>query len=541
MAKLIYADPDDEITNLVDRLRAEKAETDLVFVLPAASRVMQSGLNARLLMQYSNSLGKQTAVVSPDPRTQGTAIETGFTVYPTMTDYEAGRSIDRAVEPGTPLAPNFEDYPAMDEGPPPAVTPRRTEDPAAVAAPRARPAATRTKAAGEKKASKLPWILGGVGVVLLLLILLFFVVPSATVTILTAARSVSATPTVTGSTTPTSASASAGASPAAGQLTVQTTVQQAQETTSQSRAATGKKDVPAVASSGAIVFTYSHEYCNPICGNTAFLPRSSEVSTDDGKKFLTTADSNTISVGQSTQAIPIQARQGGAAGNVGAGAVKNLTNNPDANSFQITNASPTGNGADATTKQVVSQTDLDTAKRDLGDALTQKVKDDLKQKAGGQTIIAETQSTTVDANYDHKAGDEAANFNANITAKGQATSFDENQIKQVLTDALKRQAPSGYTLTADAPKLDYKVAQKDTNGGVVWDATASGFMAVAVDQNSLKKNITGQSPAKARSFVLGHVDANDVVIKETPSFIPWLPFIGGRIDIREQVQNNTPQ
>ena len=228
--------------------------------------------------------------------------------------------------------------------------------------------------------------------------------------------------------------------------------------------------------------------------------------------------------------------------NVGAGAVKNLTNNPDATrQSKVNNAGPTGNGADATTKQVVSQTDLDTAKKELGDQLTQKVKDDLKQKAGSQKIIDETQTTTVDANYDHKAGDEAANFNANITAKGQATSFDENKMKQVLTDALKRQAPAGYTLTDDAPKLDYNVAQKDTKGGVVWDATASGFMAVAVDQNSLKKNITGQSPAKARSFVLGHVDANDVVIKETPSFIPWLPFIGGRIDIRQQVQNNTPQ
>src|SRR5947209_10700438 len=99
MAKLIYAEPDEEITNLVDRLRSEKSESDLVFVLPASSRVLQSGLNGRLLMQYSNSLGKKTSVVSPDPRTQGTAIESGFTVYPTLTDYEANRSIDRAVTP----------------------------------------------------------------------------------------------------------------------------------------------------------------------------------------------------------------------------------------------------------------------------------------------------------------------------------------------------------------------------------------------------------------------------------------------------------
>ena len=69
MSKLIYAEPDDEITNLVDRLRSEKSEKELVFVLPGASRVMHSNLNARLLKQYSNTLGKTTSVISPDPRT----------------------------------------------------------------------------------------------------------------------------------------------------------------------------------------------------------------------------------------------------------------------------------------------------------------------------------------------------------------------------------------------------------------------------------------------------------------------------------------
>ncbi|MFY9616051.1 MAG: hypothetical protein WAT58_11695, partial [Candidatus Dormiibacterota bacterium] len=98
----------------------------------------------------------------------------------------------------------------------------------------------------------------------------------------------------------------------------------------------------------------------------------------------------------------------------------------------------------------------------------------------------------------------------------------------------------GYQLTDDAPKFDYHVAQKDDKGMVIWDATASGFMAVAVNIDDLKKNVTGQSPTKARSYILGHIDASDVRISQVPSFVPWLPFLGARIDIKEQVQNNTP-
>jgi hypothetical protein len=100
MSKLIYAEPDDEITNLVDRLRSEKTEKELVFVLPGGSRVLHSNLNGRLLKQYSNSLGKSTSVISPDPRTQSIAIEAGFAVFPTMAAFESGRAIDRAVDFG---------------------------------------------------------------------------------------------------------------------------------------------------------------------------------------------------------------------------------------------------------------------------------------------------------------------------------------------------------------------------------------------------------------------------------------------------------
>src|ERR1700716_668302 len=96
MSKLIYAEPDDEITNLVDRLRTEKTQQQVCFVLPAGSRLLHSNLNARLLKQYSNSLGKRTSVISPDARTQAIAIETGFSVFSSVAAFESGNAIDRA-------------------------------------------------------------------------------------------------------------------------------------------------------------------------------------------------------------------------------------------------------------------------------------------------------------------------------------------------------------------------------------------------------------------------------------------------------------
>jgi hypothetical protein len=531
MSKLIYAEPDDEITNLVDRLRSEKTEKELVFVLPGGSRVLHSNLNARLLKQYSNSLGKSTSVISPDARTQAIAIETGFSVFPTLVAFESGKAIDRAVDAGSALTPSpgmlgslavesgeFEDAPTTRRAtPPPPVTPRTRPKPAAAAA----------EVRGGR-AGYIPYVLGGVGVLLILLILFLFVLPSATVQIVIPAHAISAQPPITGST------AAPGPNDTA---SVQTAVQQAQEQMQQANIpATGQKAIPAVPASGNVVFTYTNP--TPIISGAHFVT-GTEVSTDDGKKYVTTADSGVIGPNQSAT-VPVQARTGGVAGNTAASTIKNITGNPEPSRFVVTNPSDVTGGVDATTKVVVAQTDQDKVKKALGDQLTAKVNADLQKSAGSQKLLSDTLIATVDASFDKKPGDEAANFNATVTVKGTEVSLDDAKVKQVLTDALRKQVPAGYTLTDNALKLDYKLTQHDDKGGVVLSGTASGFMATAINKDDIRGHITGQSIAKARAYINGNIDSSTIIISESPSLIPWLPFIGSRIDVKTTVENPQP-
>ncbi|MEA2670422.1 MAG: hypothetical protein QOG45_642, partial [Chloroflexota bacterium] len=53
MAKMVYVDPEEEITELVERIRAAGDESHLVFIFPSQARVLLSPLNLRLLQQYS--------------------------------------------------------------------------------------------------------------------------------------------------------------------------------------------------------------------------------------------------------------------------------------------------------------------------------------------------------------------------------------------------------------------------------------------------------------------------------------------------------
>ncbi|MEA2646266.1 MAG: hypothetical protein QOE92_1349, partial [Chloroflexota bacterium] len=407
---------------------------------------------------------------------------------------------------------------------------RRTAAPGPVPPPRTRPVAGPTTVVGARR-NILPYALAVAGILIIAVILGVALLPSATVSIITSARVQADTPTITGAVSP----------PGNAGQTVQTTIQQASQNTSQDRPATGKKDVAAAPSTGQVVFHNSSSGTFGCC--TFQVPAGTEVYTDDGKKFLTTQDSNQFGSGKDSQPVGVQARLGGQAGNVPAGSIKHIsTSDPQANDFlSVNNPEATANGADASQKTVVSQTDLDQAKNDLGNDLTNKVKDELNQKANGQKLIDETLQISVDPKFDHAAGDEADNFKADITVNGQVTTVAEDKLKGAVLDALKKKVPPGYTLTTDEPKIEYHVVQKDDKGNIIWDASISGFIAAAVDKEDIKKHITGQSPQKAKNYVQQNVDAADVIIKQSPAFMPWMPFLAARIDILQQVDNTAPK
>jgi len=541
--KLIYVEPDEEITSLVDRLRSEREDQNLVFVLPPASRVLQSGLNARLLLQYSNSLGKQTALVTPDPRSQGVAIETGFSVFPSLAAYQAGAALDRpsaAAPAAVALAPVPEGVSAPPRRPRPA---RPIEDPHAppitTTSPARAPAPltpTRVAARGERR---FPYMPSAVGAAVVALVAAIVFLPSADIDIKTAAIPVSATPTVTGQKD----------TPAPGDnLAVQTSVVEVDESAAQQQfPATGQKTIPGNKATGNVVFNYQGLYCPSAenCELEAIFPKNTEVYTDSGVKFITTQDSGPVQAnGGQSSPVPVASEQGAASANVPEKSVKNITNNPSGSNFQVNNPQATAGGTDPQQQQIVSQQDLDGAKSKLGDPLVQKVNNELNQKAQGN--IKQITQHAVDVNFqsDHKAGDQGQNFNASLSVKGRVLSIDDSKVKSILRDQLKRKVPADYQLTSDQPKLNYNIANAELDTGkALFDGSASGFEAPRIDTQDIKQHITGKSPADARRYVNVKVNVanaqTDIVIVSHPGLWPLLPFLDWRIKVETHVENTS--
>jgi hypothetical protein len=102
LAKLLYVEADEEITDLVDRLRDLSLEDEVTFVVPERARALQSAMSFRLLKRYADSYGKRVNLVSSDSRLQAMAMEAGFIAYPTLAAYDSGTEVH---QPGSVAEP----------------------------------------------------------------------------------------------------------------------------------------------------------------------------------------------------------------------------------------------------------------------------------------------------------------------------------------------------------------------------------------------------------------------------------------------------
>ena len=98
--RLLYIEADEEITDLVDRLRELDEEETVTFVVPERARALQSPMSFKLLRRYADSYGKRVNIISSEPRLQTLSQDAGFTAYESLDAYEGGAPSRTALEEG---------------------------------------------------------------------------------------------------------------------------------------------------------------------------------------------------------------------------------------------------------------------------------------------------------------------------------------------------------------------------------------------------------------------------------------------------------
>ncbi len=572
MSKLLYVEPTDEITDLVDRIRRSEGDRDLVFVVPADGRALRSSLDLQLLLQYTRGFQKRVSIVSGDAQVQALAIRAGFPTFTTLSQLEQGVSLRSAptaaaVAAGTALV-------AAPPEAPPAPSPntglaRRT--PSQLVARPAEPSGQGRWSSWWHSPRGRNWMIGsGAAVFAIGVLAVLFLLPSATILVGVRSHRINDSVTIQGTLSGQS-SGVLDVIPTEALLTPAAT-----QTFSVSPS--GTQVLPPTPATGSLYLCYSGGGKNgpplylTFSGNTAPEFQDQSASTTLGFTTTSAGQGGTYTVqpcqgGQgpspqtSTPALPVQADTNslGTQGNVGSGqqwfwapgnqvasACLSLTpQTPSCPGFagsvtiSLANPSPMAGGQDSKTQQVFTSSDISSAQQQqqtIDSNLTSQVEKTLKTMAGHNVIAQDSSGNGIQLTVTNPTlptvGQAGQTQTLTVSVTAAASAYSPSTARAAVLQDLKSKVPTDGELLAHPNLGTIVVVAAGPGGTLTLSSNAVGYWAPRVDLAPYRTRVTFMNPGSARTYLLAQLPgASSVTIHQSPFSLPWLPLLSGRIQI----------
>jgi hypothetical protein len=565
MPAVVIAKPDDEIADLIDRVRAS-ADPDVGLVVPGSSRALQTPLNVRLLAQFSNQSGRRTSIVTEDPRLQQLARASGLPVYGSVPAFErgielagpraggAGRGV-AAGAGGLAAAAVLEPPPAPPPAPPPLSPPAHSP---ATSRLEPRRVITQLPPAGRPPRGldrRRFLYIAAAAIAIIGIVLFMALAPSAKVTITIAATPLSVSSTIQGTTNPAAATAADH---------VLTGVVSSAGSSQFTATPTGTKTLPAVAAKA--ILTFSTDDPNDISFTLPAGNPSSQVQSADQSVTFGPAKNTVICIGPQNPppsnspcgsnpynaTAPYVDLTAGANGNVGSGILTVWQGDPCPNPLlcpgihiSVTNNAPAAGGADP--KQVTAASATDVANwtsqvTTVEAQLSSQMQAELVAHAAGKPIAKDpagngeaTAFVVTPQPFPPAVGAQFAATQVTVKGASEAAIYDLAAVhNDVIADLNKLIKPGDVLATGSLTTPPCAVTQANVNGTVILACSATAFSQPQVNLNALKAQLTGRNPSKAQSIVQGNVaKVQGVTVSEWPFKLFYLPLRASQIDIVE--------
>jgi hypothetical protein len=567
MPAVVIAKPDDEIVDLIDRVRSS-ADPDVGLVVPGSSRALQTPLNVRLLAQFSHQSGRRTSIVTEDPRLQQLARASGLPVYGSVPAFErgielagprgggsgAGRVVTAGAA-GMAAAAVLEPPPAPPPAPPPLSPPAHAP---ATSRLEPRRVITQLPPAGRppRGSDRRRFLYIAAAAIAIIGILLFMALaPSAKVTITIAATPLSVSSTIQGTTNPAAATAADH---------VLTGVVSTSASSQFTATPTGTKTLPAVAAKATL--TFSTDAPSDISFTLPVNNPSSQVQSADQSVTFGPTRTSVICIGPQNPpptssncgtspynaTAPYVDLTAGANGNVGSGSLTLWQGDPCPNPLlcpgihiSVTNNSGASGGTDP--KQVTAASATDVANwtsqvTTVEAQLSSQMQTELVAHAAGKPLAKDPagngQASAFVVTPQPFPPTVGAQFAAaQVTVKGvaEAAIYDNLAVhNDIIADLDKLVKPGDVLAKGSLTTPPCAVTQANVNGTVILACSATAFSQPQVNLNGLKAQLTGRNPSKAQAIVEGNVaKVQGVTVSEWPFKLFYLPLRASQIDIVE--------
>ncbi len=250
-------------------------------------------------------------------------------------------------------------------------------------------------------------------------------------------------------------------------------------------------------------------------------------------RFLTTESADLDSGEDSSIILAIEAVEPGISGNIAAGAIDSVEGPLG---FLVTASNPerTQGGRDQVSG-AVSADDMEKLRIDLEAELLEIAENDLAtQLDRGYELIPGSLRVTevVDERYDIGLGEAAESLGLALVLKIEGLAYSVPLVREAAEQELLALLPKNRMLIPGSLSLEAVDSAEDWPSIEVLFAI-EGALAKTVDRDQLRQSILGDQKADAAARLkqlLGLEQAP--LIKTSPSWMPWVPWLGMRIDFK---------
>lgn len=187
-------------------------------------------------------------------------------------------------------------------------------------------------------------------------------------------------------------------------------------------------------------------------------------------------------------------------------------------------------GGTSKTISVVTADDQKKLQVQVLDDLRQKAEEQLKAKlTGNQKIIADALSV-VDAKYSFNktVNDQASEFSVNATGKFKGTTYNDDDLKAVVSKLVKLDVPDGFMIDLANSDTQTEVLDLQKDGKLVFKAKFRAKLLPKLDLNMLRSSVRGKPSGLASNSLKKLNNVVAVEIRFTPNVpksLAILPFL----------------
>ncbi len=539
MDEILYLEPDEEITSVIDKIKNAK-RARLGLVVPREATILQSVVNLRLLLREAAVLGKEIAIVTSDKIGRNLAAQIGIPVYnsieeqtpvyqppPPRPTSEEVIEIDMAATGEEPQKTpkgvqvhHFQESVVWKRNKPPVLRPEAISQPETpkISSPKAPKDFTKYK--------KVIWPIVAI-LVVLLGIATYLLLPKAYVTIFVPSEDLKKQVQATVSNKISGVDTTQNILP--GELIEVS--KEAQE----SFPATGKKNIGEKAKGTVTLYNTMDSDNHSLAAGTQ-LSNSSKTFLLKSAATIPGAGVSGGSIVPGTVKADIEAENPGEDYNVKAGRFT-ILGLPAAQQEKIYGQSTSDlTGGLSKEVQVVSQGDYDKAKQKIIDGLNTSLQQDFQAKVKDKKVLDKA-VVNPDPEVTSTAGvdQEAKEFEMKVKLTTKAMVFSFFDLKEFLSTILEKQVPSDKMVAIPNDSdigLEVKEAAYD-KGEMAITANVAAKIASKVSSDKIKTAILGKNKNEAESFIKSQAGVARVEISFRPTW--WfkkIPDLERNVDVK---------